>query len=382
MNNHANYQPCLTDLFDPTKINCQNKFKKAIDLIDTTYNRHAISKRSINLAKLYRSLLYLSDNHTVIIHMDDINTAQRLVTIFGAIVNNHANYNFFDIDIVSWVQQASYLSLLKFINNMYDIYDHCHAQCQSKSAPIIIFDCYYEIDINLTPRTIFMKRFVNFINNIMANYKKNNKYLIKQNQHLAPLLNSQTITLYMSELRDIDLDYRSIIYNYVKSKAPRVNNALIKLINNIDDNSDIYLEHNEFIFEMIYEFSIKYNDAIFDLDHNITVYVEIDDVSNIGHKGTVYILPTNMIGKFTPDSSYCIVVTLSLYSKFLILCEYDINCVILPYGTELYILDNITIHSDVSKLCLINATYAGNLLCQEQKNISSFAKFYNKKLKK
>lgn len=155
------------------------------------------------------------------------------------------------------------------------------------------------------------------------------------------------------------------------------------------DIENSYKEYNNFIRDMVFNLSAKYNKKLFyENDQELVVYFEILNDMYLREiiylkPGFIFTLLTNVITceKLRPNSmNHIVQVKLKWYNIFMILNNYsesNTNEIILPYGTQLMIVSISQINNMGNYI--ISATCINTLSLLEKSNINDFIKINRKK---
>jgi len=273
------------------------------------------------------------------------NNIKRFVVIFDYILNNSLliNLNFFTMP----------KNNEQHINRVLELCFNINILANNNNK------CYKNYNY---PKEEFNKRLHEFITHIISNteYNKNLiKNFVNQSNNIkndvTRLIHNVNINdnTYFEALRDVDLDNKSVIYNYSinKNKQTKCNNELYKTIKfrGVTSNNDRCKPYNNFIRDIAYKFSVTYNKQLLHNLDKINVYFTIPQteyVSDIlyAKPGTILTLVTNIMTTYESPNinsfDHIIKVHLEWNNIFLILNNYGDNGIILPYGTQLR-LDSI-----------------------------------------
>jgi len=317
---------------------------------------------------------YVNEPHDNRDKVSDIYLLERLNIMFDYFLNNLEiiNLDFFIVDNNLIIDNTDLL------NTCYEIY--------------VRLGKYFNVNF-IFPEQEFNRRMNEFLTRLQNNYKIiTNK---KDNNAVTDLETNYDLKDYYNAFRDIDLNNNSVIYNYSidSNKRNKVNNSLYKIIKmpwTQTDNNKNYKEYNNYIRDVAYSFSSKYNKQLF--YDNLICFIYFELPSDLYLKDIIYMRPGNILTLVTNTFAFIInrdpnlsnvnchfvQVKLSWYNIFLLLqIQNDIN-IILPYGTQLQI-------ESISSLDLFGNYYfktkcINTLVDNKNININDFIRI-NRKLK-
>jgi len=267
---------------------------------------------------------------------NNIYLLERLNIVFDYVLNNSEiiNFDFFIFDSDQEIEN----------NDLLNIYHEIYIGLVKYFNQIFIF-----------PEKEFKRRIIEFLMRLQINHKKiadnKNKEMIE-----TRLETNQEFNDYYNFFRDIDLNNNSVIYVYSTNsiKRNKINDALYritKIAQPQNDNKN-YKEYNNYIRDVAYNFSSKYNKQLF-YNNNLICFAYFELSSNLYLKDIIYIRPgyiltlvTNTFTFTNPHNcctfksnitNHLIQVKLSWYNIFLLLQIHNETNIIIPYGTQLQI---------------------------------------------
>lgn len=332
----------------------------------------------INFSNLFSDLAQLMTCIKQINNLTICNI-KRIYLIFDFILNNSAivNLNFF-------TQPTQTTQIFPFTYQLY-----------------LLIQKYINVGF-VFPEEEFVKRLTYFLNCTKSNWI-NNTNILKTNlfQHDSFIYHiSNKLDEYYDMLRNLDLDNKSAIYNYAMQtkKRNKINRALYESIK-YKYHTSCYKEYNNFIRDVTLSFSEKFNKTLFyDNTFEMVVYFELPhdlylrDMIYIktGHDITLLnnVLAYETLNDIKDITNTIIQIKLHWYDIFLVLRDYGMNGVILPYGTQLRI-DSITPLNSRSRsqsqqnnsgwsAYFVMATCLNTLVALKSSNINDFVRINRK----
>jgi len=326
----------------------------------------------------YEYIIQKNNNiHTIILKIKQNNTVNdlriiNLIQMDSNVLINNINFSslFYDKNQLENINNTGLLSELniKRLNMIFEYVLNNNSLINPSFFSYVIFDdlkiimtALYNlyIKINLSSYTFSKEEFTNRIKNFCI--KINSHHNINQNILNNFIRKAELNTLitidqtYYNDLRNVDLDNNSTIYNYVTNieKYCKVNKELYNDIIQ-KNNKNKYKEYNNYVRDVTYKFSKKYNKLLFYDGMNIkvgneeiNVYLVLENGEYLkdftcATAGTIITLLSNVLtvqrlDKTNINNKNIIHIKLYWYNIFLFLQNYGVTGIILPYGTQLMI---------------------------------------------